>query len=630
VTRLLVGPLGVLALVSAFAGWGALLAWAARRPLVGKDAPDAGLLAAWGMALLALLGGFLDAASLLSRPLALGVLALGWASAAVLVVMRARARAPRGEATRDVPTLLLATLLAAPILLTVVVAPWVPTNPHDDNHAYLAFSTRMLQTGSLGAEPFSVRRLISGLGGQYFLNALTQALLGVEHVQVLERGASLVACVLVAVGHARALGAGARGALLVVALLVVPKAPIVNVSSLLSGVALLWALVRTLPRSGEYARGQWALLLVLAAGLSSLKGSWPPVAGLVLIAALLGRREWPWRRRGLALVGLAAGGFVLLLPWMLSLLDSSGTMFFPFLGRGFHGAGTSTYVGLPTELTVGALASYAGFFLSRPTALACLVPLVLLAVVRPPRLDRADLLVLLALWASAAALVVASVGTARYTYPSLTVCLGAGTLHALSLAPKLEGRARVLPLASAAAVLVLVALGTGGRARVAGHEVAFIRTTATHAPAHPLEGQGALYAGLQEAVGDDATLLAYVTFPFRFDYRRQRIYNAGAPCGAMPPPGFRCLEPLDPVAAARALCTNGVTHVAYSYADQAGFSTAKATRQAQSHPVERWRVGAANILGFQQLLAAWESASSEKVFDDGRVWAVALECDEGH
>jgi hypothetical protein len=48
-------------------------------------------------------------------------------------------------------------------------------NGSDDHHGYMAFPAKMLQTGSLGNDPFSERRIESSLGGQYFLHAIILA-----------------------------------------------------------------------------------------------------------------------------------------------------------------------------------------------------------------------------------------------------------------------------------------------------------------------------------------------------------------------------------------------------------------------------------------------------------------------
>src|SRR5690606_16238225 len=78
------------------------------------------------------------------------------------------------------------------VLLAVFVvlgsAAWGRFNPHDDCHAYLVFPVKMLDTGSMGADPFSERRLVSGLGGQSLLHAVFLSGARMEYLQVLDPG----------------------------------------------------------------------------------------------------------------------------------------------------------------------------------------------------------------------------------------------------------------------------------------------------------------------------------------------------------------------------------------------------------------------------------------------------------
>src|SRR5262249_32512327 len=65
-------------------------------------------------------------------------------------------------------------------------------NRHDDFHAYIVFPRKMIQTGELGRDPFSVRRMVASLGGQSFLHALVLAGLQEQNLHLMEPGIGLL------------------------------------------------------------------------------------------------------------------------------------------------------------------------------------------------------------------------------------------------------------------------------------------------------------------------------------------------------------------------------------------------------------------------------------------------------
>src|SRR4028118_144381 len=62
----------------------------------------------------------------------------------------------------------------------------------DDYQAYFVFPQKMLQIGSLGADPFSERRLVSALGGQSFLHTFSLSLLDERSLYLIDPGCALV------------------------------------------------------------------------------------------------------------------------------------------------------------------------------------------------------------------------------------------------------------------------------------------------------------------------------------------------------------------------------------------------------------------------------------------------------
>ena len=133
------------------------------------------VLTGWGLVWEILLGGALNLTGAISRPSVLGLILSG---AALLFIELGRSRrallawlAVAVGRIREASLLSKLSLLVFLGLLLLFYASSVFTlhfNPCDDYQAYMVFPEKMIQTGSMGADPFSERRLLS-LGGMSFL-----------------------------------------------------------------------------------------------------------------------------------------------------------------------------------------------------------------------------------------------------------------------------------------------------------------------------------------------------------------------------------------------------------------------------------------------------------------------------
>src|SRR5579883_1453764 len=177
-------------------GWGI----AVNRVLFPRDDFDWGLQGAWGVSLCVALGGLLNLAKLTSRASILLIVAFG---VVVFLVGRLGARRLGQLAVVAMDLYRKDRLLAIGAILALLVLGLqysasvrgqvvsgslsvTDFNPHDDFHAYLVFPEKMIQTGSLGPDPYSERRITSGLGGQYFLDTLVLAALSDENVHLID------------------------------------------------------------------------------------------------------------------------------------------------------------------------------------------------------------------------------------------------------------------------------------------------------------------------------------------------------------------------------------------------------------------------------------------------------------
>src|SRR5882762_6416791 len=165
-------------ILASFIGWGTAL----NRVLFPAQRVDWGQRAAWGVALSVVVGGVLNLLQRISRTTVLVYLGLGilWWLASWIPPLRQLPRVSgllQEIAQVKYRQLFLCGVLLVVTLTTVQYAasisgvqrdgPITATmfNPADDFQAYFISPEKMLQTGSMGPDPFSGRRLESSLGG---------------------------------------------------------------------------------------------------------------------------------------------------------------------------------------------------------------------------------------------------------------------------------------------------------------------------------------------------------------------------------------------------------------------------------------------------------------------------------
>jgi hypothetical protein len=218
-------------------------------------------------------------------------------------------------------------------------------NPYDDQPAYMVELSRLLQTGSIGRDPFNYRQMLS-LNGQTFLLGLVGSVSPLKYGLLLDPGI----CWIMIAGLTwsfirRDLGGSIRDSCLATGLVLMVKiAPGSNLGGNLTGTVLYLTMFRMAYGScgdeGRLNRGSFFLLACTVAALCALKTTFLFYAILFLVS-WYGLRMLHSHRlalvRELSLVGLLT--FALLLPWMWQQYLSSGTPLYPLLGHGYHQSG---------------------------------------------------------------------------------------------------------------------------------------------------------------------------------------------------------------------------------------------------------------------------------------------------
>lgn len=563
-------------LLSAFAGWGTLIA----RVLLPAQRVDWALRAALGLAASVVVGGALNLAGVISRPLLLALLASGVALAARTVrrewpAISLAVREAGGAWWRDWG---LAALVGAAVTVAAIelagsafgainnVSLFRDFDVHDDYQAYLAFPEAMLQHGSIPSQPFDARRIIT-LGGQSFLHTLVLVMLPLRALHSLDGGVAFAIFLAVLAGLLADRRVHPRLAVLVVLfVLALPHLDARgNTSGLWTGAALLLALFTfadsgLLETGGAWRRG--ATIALLASAMTAIKLTFFPVVALFLAASWLfglqhrdGRGDIVREAGTTALLTLA-----FLAPWMIALHQSSGTFFYPLLGAGNYGSvSTGNFAAVTGDFAVsigeradivfnhvvrvwpvlllGLLASDRNR--RRPTlafALATALSIAVLVLIGDPWLDRS---------------------LSRYAFPIASTALAA--LLAASLSAVAE-RAH-LRIALAGAVAVAAFARGEAMARLSLVQSVANLGGAVSGEAIDYPAERAETRVLQDAVPSGEPIFARVPFPFTFDFRRNPILIDSLPGMASPPPGLPTFAGGEPVA--RYLRDRGIRYLAY-------------------------------------------------------------------
>jgi len=131
---------------------------------------------------------------------------------------------------------------------------------------------------------------------------------------------------------------------------------------------------------------------------------------------------------------------------------------------------------------------------------------------------------------------------------------------------------------------------------------------------------------LQRAIPAGATLLARLEMPFLLDFRRNTILIMDWPGGASPPPGMPLSNTSEALAAY--WLSRSIRYVAYSYANEAGFSQqSEAWKLKQRHP---WvRTHAKHTFALHERLREL-GATRKRIYDDGEVFVLDLRHKKRH
>jgi hypothetical protein len=441
----------------------------------------------------------------------------------------------------------------------------------DDYNYYLGAPVKMSQLHYHAADPFSDRRILTSIGGSYFLQTLVLIALPIENVQMADRTLGLILLAFLAYS----LGSSFRLTPLqrtVFAFLVLftPQLQF-NLTFVLLPSALFFGLVYLAAnRKALEANGiLLALLLGSAAGAVSTMKSIHLVHSVLFVVAIA---FFDGRRRGLAagaktLLFAALGALLVMAPWMIANHSASGTYFYPTLGLGYH---YDAY-GIYPRASAGALP-----IVMHKVVPFC-IPLLLLFLIEWFLTDRDDdqenaiLALSAAAFAGTLLVGIATGGDSvrRYNYPCMLpaiILLYVVLCRRANASSKLR-RWRLLQIGWVTITVVAALSIWGNRLSNEFMQIPWSYGLSFHeTPIVPPEVK-AEYAAMQRAIPTGSPVLATVNNSFLLDFRAHDIKVADFPGSAGLPPGW---PSRDGETLARYLLANHLRYVVYDHAGFAG------------------------------------------------------------
>ena len=658
--------LGLLLLVS-FIGYGSLL----RRTLFSHEQPSWANEAAWGMAFVIMMGGVLVFASIISAILLDVLLLIG----VVLMVWDKLPAAPRQlksllsllkdmspvDAVRLSLYFFVFELVAIQYLYSVNL---MPTAIGDDLRAYFAFPKQILELGTFSVDPFDLMRLGNGLGGQSMLLALMLANSDYNNLMLVDGGVALLICVglVLRIGTQRKL-APAWSIAIALLFLCLPFALMrVNTSSVVTGMVMLLAIFAFLDSDdlNDSTPAKNAFIVgLLASGACALKSNLiPPLVFSLAFSYLWLVYATRFNRRALLeAVLVPVFVFLLLLPWMLTLRHTSGTLLWPIFGSGFAESNYGSYVAGSFSGGLSYMEKWDIIF--HRFVLKDLFPLLIATgaivylMVKMRRRAMAHAYIFGALAGALSILMSFDLTNAypyvrytvepfaRYIFVGLSVALLVALAELASYASDLSGerkpafspagypmiltanwRKKFVFLGVAAALLSSLWYFNYGFKVWEAYPVWFTglkgkaKRVAIISEAEYFRHQNA-----QAAVPVGEAIFSSDLYTLLYDYSRNRILNVSIAGGASPPPGLPYFR--GPEAVASYLKNNGIRYVAYRYKGNDGDPVlANLWRLYPTTPYTK-RAFARAIIALDGVLGELGHSRS-RVYDDGTLFIVDL------
>lgn len=513
-------------------------------------------------------------------------------------------------------------------------------NPHDDYHAYLVLPSKMLQLGSMSIDPFLGRRLPS-LGGQSFLDTFVLSIAAEKNLNLMDAGIGLIIAIGIFWGLFKEKNLSNNQAIFLILLFLIIKTDKINITSVIIALALFVSLYRLLNSSqieNESLLKKTCLIALVSSAFFTLKSNLIiPGVLLITLTYLLKFFNAKNKRKIIYEFGLLSGLITLfLLPWMISLYQSSGTLLYPFLGKGFEGSVYGgTYLSPSSELNfLKALQIIGKIFTSLDFLGFILLSCIVLKDKKFQWLNTQSSLPLIISTGLSVILLSLAVGghnvgkdgiALRYAVSFLlpTIII----LITIIWENNLEKNLRNLTQSKFKSIIISVfitgLLFTGiGDESLINFNISNIRLGLSKFDFISQEDRSK-YQNLLINIPPQEKVLARLEKPFLLNFKNHQIFLIDMPGFSSLPPGMPFFKGSS--ALADYLTSKSIKYVAYSYAKEAGFSLENYEWMLDPNKSSTWyRIDAKHTFDFQDNLIEL-SKTRKKIYDDGENFVLELQ-----
>jgi len=343
-------------------------------------------------------------------------------------------------------------------------------------------------------------------------------------------------------------------------------------------VALFVSLFRTLD-SKEIEHNHWAanacILALIAAAICAVKSSLIPACVFLFAVSYICYWISSHSKQKvifeLVLTTVLVGIF--LLPWMISMYQSSGTLLYPLLGKGYHASAYGiTFKSGSTLLGTAkiAIASFRGIYILILILLGCLSLSVRPLKFRnlPEERSFSNRQAALSM-TIAAGLATVAVGVLtenadpfRYSFshlfPAILILIAIAMTDTEALNKNKAGNFFLVAVFCAGLAISYDWDLTKQTYSAYLKNIQFGLTN----PSLVTAKQKSQYAAIQQSIPQGETVLTRLNAPFILDFKRNQIFLADWPGGASLPPGMPVFK--GPEALANYLATKSIRYIAYS------------------------------------------------------------------
>ena len=577
-------------------GYGGLILWKIpRNDLLRSLAPVLGLASYF------VIGGWFNLLEIFHRPLILAMVYFG-VLAHLFLVAKVNVSANQERLVKFFQTFSWLKLVC--FLFYMIALAWGYSaavgnyhfNVHDDFHGYLFFPQKILQIGGLGIDPFSERRVVTGFGIGALWLAMGLVKIATPYIHVMDLGVGLL-MVGYAIFYFPLKDSFPKSRFILGAAIALMAFPMVNVTpNFLSIVVVIsiwlifWFMTSQTQQFIATSKIYWFVLGICFFVLIGLKNTYIPYAAISFGLGML----YLWRvvkiptrllSTGIGIAGITVIGS--LIPWMLDLYRSSGTYFYPFLGKGVH---ASAYGYFPSA-TAGFMtaSTWTTDFLELINPLgksifivnASLILMVLLMYWRSNFTNRYLLFFALPLLSSllnvlAVGYAIGGYGAYRYAYGPALASLVSALLVLMAILVE-QGAGTVYRFTRQSLLIYCVIVLLMIRA---------VQDSVAHGKKHwdqilqSFYGADTIcelsypaYQNLSAAIPRNAGVLLRLDTPFLINSLHSKAFIADYPGSASPAPGMPM--GMGPEALRQYLLNQGIEYVVWGYANEANFTRAE-------------------------------------------------------